>query len=222
MLTNWPQKSYAAFIFDMDGTLINSITSANRVWTRWAQSHGLDPEPVLRVMHGVRAIETIRRLNVPGMDVEHEAAVLTQMEIDDLEGIQPINGAPALLRDLPPHRWAVATSAPRELAIKRLAAAGVPQPKILVTADDVTQGKPAPDCFLLAARHLDVPATDTLVWEDTLAGVTAAEAAGADVMVVSATHDKMFGTRHPVTVDYTRLGVNIDAAGRISLTERST
>src|SRR5581483_232257 len=216
----WPQKSYAAFIFDMDGTIINSIASANRVWTRWSQSHGLDPEAVLKVMHGVRAVETIRRLNVPGMNVEYEAAALTQAEIDDTDGIQPINGALALLRDLPPQQWAVATSAPRELAIRRLAAAGIPQPKVLVTADDVSQGKPAPDCFLMAARQLEVAAPECLIWEDSTAGVQAAEAAGSDVMVITATHEKTFETLHPAVMDYERLGVAVDDAGRLSLTQR--
>ncbi len=107
------RKSFAAFLFDMDGTLINSIASANRVWTRWAQSHGIDPAIVLRNMHGVRAIETVRRLNVPGMDAEREAAAITRAEIEDVEGIVPIEGAKAFLQSLPPDRWAIATSAPR-------------------------------------------------------------------------------------------------------------
>ena len=216
----WPKKTYAAFIFDMDGTLINSIASANRVWTRWAQSHGLDPVAVLHIMHGVRAVDTIRRLNVPGMDAEHEAAVLTQMEIEDTEGIQSIKGALSLVRDLPPQQWAVATSAPRELAVRRLAAAGIPQPRVFVTADDVTRGKPAPDCFLMAARQLDVGATECLVWEDTLAGVKAAEAAGSDVMVISATHEKALETPHPVIVDYERVAVTVNGNGRLSLSQR--
>ena len=217
---SWPKKTYAAFVFDMDGTLINSIASANRVWTRWAESHGLDPVAVLRVMHGVRAVETIRRLNVPGMDVEHEAAVLTQAEIDDLDGIQPIKGAVDLLQDLPPERWAIATSAPRELAVKRLAAAGIPKPRTLITADDVTRGKPARDCFAMAARQLDVAAAECLVWEDSIAGVQAAVAAGSDVMVISATHEKRLETEHPVIVDYGHVDVMVDDSGRLVLTQR--
>jgi sugar-phosphatase len=216
----WPKKTYAAFVFDMDGTLINSIASANRVWTRWAESHGLDPVAVLRIMHGVRAVETIRRLNVPGMDAEYEAAALTQAEIDDTDGIQPINGALELLQDLPPQRWAIATSAPRELALIRLAAAGIPRPRALVTADDVTRGKPAPDCFAMAARQLEVAAAECLVWEDSAAGVKAAEAAGSDVMVISATHEKRLETEHPVIVDYNGVGVAVDGFGRLSLTQR--
>jgi sugar-phosphatase len=217
---HWPKKTFAAFLFDMDGTLINSIASVNRVWSRWATSRGLDPVAVLRVMHGVRAVETIRKL-VPGIDADDEADKLTQAEIDDTDGIKAINGAPTLLHALPPERWAVATSAPRELALIRLRAAGIPQPRVLVTADDVTQGKPAPDCFLLAAQHLGVAADDCLVWEDTHAGVKAAEAAGADVMVVSATHEVAFETRHPVIVDYQDLGVAVDGAGRVRLTRNA-
>jgi len=216
----WPQKTYAAFVFDMDGTLINSIASANRVWTRWAESHGLDPVPVLRAMHGVRAVETIRRLNVPGMDAEYEAAVLTQAEIDDIDGILPIKGARELLQDLPPERWAIATSAPRELAVKRLAAAGIPKPRTFITADDVTRGKPAPDCFTMAARHLEVPASECLVWEDSIAGVEAAVAAGSDVMVISATHDKRLETEHPMIVDYHGVSAVVDDSGRLALTKR--
>ena len=217
---SWPNKTYAAFLFDMDGTLINSIAATNRVWTRWAESHGLDPLAVLRIMHGVRAVEVIRRLNVPGMDVEYEAAALTQAEIDDSEGIVPIKGALELLQELPLERWAIATSAPRELAVKRLASAGVPQPRAFITADDVTQGKPAPDCFAMAARQLDVPASECLVWEDSMAGVQAAVAAGSDVMVISATHEKRLDTHHPTLVDYERVGVVVDDSGRLALTHR--
>jgi sugar-phosphatase len=204
------RRAFAAFLFDMDGTLIDSIASANRVWRRWAESHGLDPDIVIREIHGVRAVETIRRLEVPGMDAEREADVLTLAEIAASEGIVAIKGAQAFLRSLPPQRWAIVTSAPRTLAVRRLEAAGIPRPAVLVTADDVTNGKPAPDCFLLAAKKLGVAARDCLVWEDTLAGIGAAEAAGAAVMVVSATHAQPIETSHPVIVDYDGMTVVLD------------
>lgn len=213
-------RSFAAFLFDMDGTLLNSIAAANRVWTRWALAHGLDPESVLAIMHGVRVIDTLRRLNVPESDVERESAALTRAEIQDCEGIVPIAGSTALLRSLPPDRWAIVTSAPRELAIARLAAAGVPLPRVLVTAEDVTKGKPAPDCFLLAAKLLGVAASECLVWEDTLAGARGAEAAGASVVMVSATHTERIVTSHPVIVNYEGLAVSRTASGGLRLESR--
>jgi sugar-phosphatase len=200
--TLYPGRQFAAFLFDVDGTLIDSIAAANRVWRRWALEHGLDPASVLKIIHGVRAADTIRRLNVPGLDVEREAEVIMQGEIADVEGVVAIKGAVAFVSALPPDRWAVVTSAPRALATRRLAAAGIPLPRVMVTAEDVRRGKPAPDGFLYAAKLLDVPAEKCLVWEDTAAGVAAAEAAGAAVIVVSATHATPIATPHPVINNY--------------------
>jgi predicted dehydrogenase len=85
---------------------------------------------------------------------------------------------------LPADRWAIVTSAPRALAMRRLQATGLPLPQWVITSEDVDHGKPAPDCFLLAARRLGVPIGDCPVFEDAPAGVAAAEAAGASVVVV--------------------------------------
>lgn len=215
-----PRRAYAAFLFDMDGTLINSIASANAVWTQWANAHGIEPEYLLQFMHGVRAVDTIRRLNVPGMDVEREADLVTQAEIDSTEGIVAIKGAVALLRSLPADRWAVVTSAPRVLAERRLEVAGIPKPRVLVTAEDVTRGKPAPDGYLLAARRLDVDARNCLAWEDAPAGIAAAEAAGADIVVISATHHEPLQTRHPVVVDYDGMTATVNDNGMRVLSRR--
>ena len=210
------ERTFAAFLFDMDGTLVDSIAATNRIWTRWAEGHGIDPDAVLRTMHGVRAVETIRR-HLPRGDIEHEVAVLTQAELEDMEGLLELAGAAAFLRTLPPRRWAVVTSAPRALALARLERAGIPLPPVLVTAEDVTCGKPAPDCFLLAARRLGVEPGDCLVWEDAPSGIAAAEAAGAAVLVVTATHAHPLATSHPVVASYEGLAAGLDAAGRLTL-----
>lgn len=188
-------RRYAAFLFDMDGTLINSIPSAVRAWTAWAERNRVDVDELMRVMHGVKAIETIRRFAPPGVDPQREFELLLQAEIDDVADVVEIAGAAAFTAALPPERWAIVTSAPRSLAEVRLRAAGVTAPAVMVTADDVERGKPAPDCFLLAAERLGVDARECLVWEDAPAGIAAAEAAGADVMVISATHHEPLDTR---------------------------
>jgi len=216
-LANLPDRAYAAFLFDMDGTILSSIAAAERVWTRWALRHGVDVAAFLPTIHGMRAVETIGRQNLPGVDVEAEAAVIHAEEMDDVEGIAAIAGVRAFLEALPADRWALVTSAPRELARRRIEAAGLPMPPLMIAAEDVTQGKPAPDCFLLAAARLGVRASDCLVFEDAPAGIAAAEAAGASVLVVTATHAHPLDTRHAGVVDYAAVAPQVDADGGLRL-----
>ena len=208
-----PTKTYAAFLFDMDGTVLDSIAVAERVWGDWALRHGLDVEAFLPTIHGVRAEETIRRQNLAGVDIAGEVEAVLRAEVADIEGVLPIPGAEAFLRALPAKRWAVVTSAQRELALRRMAAAGLPIPAVLITAEDVSRGKPAPDGYQLAAERLGVAADACLVFEDAPAGVLAGEAAGADVVVITATHRHPFETGHPAIADYSEVRVVVDTDG---------
>ena len=202
-------RSFAALLFDLDGTIVNSIAAAERAWAAWAERHGLDVAAFLPTIHGVRGIETITKLALPGLDPAAEAEAVLQAEIEDVAGVEPIEGAAAFLASLPADRWAIVTSSPRRLALRRLAAAGLPVPPVLVTAEDVTRGKPAPDCFLLAAERLGQRIEDCLVFEDAPAGIQAAEAAGAAVVMVTATHRHALETGHPTIDGYGGLAAEL-------------
>jgi sugar-phosphatase len=210
-------KKYAGFLFDMDGTLINSTEAAERVWAKWAERQGLDVKTFLPTMHGARAVDTVRRLGLPGVDPEEEAVKITEAEIVDVEGIVPLPGAAQFLAALPAAKWTIVTSSPLELAKRRLAAAGISLPANLVTAEDVKVGKPNPDCYLLAARKLGFDIKDCLVFEDAVPGILAGDAAGADVMVITATHKHPIETAHTTIRDYQDLKIGIDEHGLLSL-----
>ena len=200
--TQLPQRPFAAFLFDMDGTILTSIKAAERVWGAWAASHGLDVAAFLPTIHGKRTEETVRALGLPGVDPVAEANRITLAEIEDVAGIEAIAGAADFLNSLPTARWAIVTSAPRALAERRIAAAGLPTPAVLVAAEDVERGKPAPDPFLLGARKLGVAPADCLVFEDTRAGLQAAATAGMASIVVTLTHTHPLETDAVPVVDY--------------------
>ncbi len=210
-------RSFSAFLFDMDGTIINSIPATERVWTRWALKHGLDVATFLPTMHGVRGIDTIARLGLPGVDPAAEAKEVERAEMEDIDGILPIPGAVAFLSSLPAGRWGIVTSAPVALAHRRLAAAGIALPMVIVTAEDVTRGKPAPDGYRLGAARLGVDPADCLVFEDVPAGILAGEGAGADVVVMTATHQHPIETSHPLLESYEGVACAADGDGRLRL-----
>ncbi len=80
-------REYGAFLFDMDGTLLNSIAVVERVWREWAVDNGIEPEAFLQRIHGMRASEVVRREAVPGLDIQEQADMLLQKEMDDVDGI---------------------------------------------------------------------------------------------------------------------------------------
>jgi sugar-phosphatase len=176
-----------ALLFDLDGVLIDSSTAIVRNWRAWADRHGIDVTQIMQVMHGVRSVETIRAV-APQLDAAQEAAWLTVREVADTDGVVPMPGACQLLAALPADSWTIVTSGNADLASARLKAAGLPVPAQIVTADDVTQGKPAPEPYLLGASRLGIVPERCIVVEDAPAGIQAGRSAGMRVLGIVSTH----------------------------------
>ncbi|MFL5993780.1 MAG: HAD family hydrolase [Streptomyces sp.] len=178
-----------ALLFDNDGTLVSSLESVHRCWTRWAEEFGITAEEFARVeLHGRPAVEIAADL-LPADVVPQALARIEQLEVEDVPngGVRLLPGTRAFLDALPADRWAVVTSATRRLAEARLEAVGI-LPKTLVAADDVTRGKPDPEPYLLAARELGVDPARCVVFEDAPAGLRAGRAAGMTTVALTTTH----------------------------------
>ncbi|NTF59376.1 HAD family hydrolase [Agrobacterium rhizogenes] len=211
-------RGFDAILFDMDGTLVDSTVAVERTWKRWAEKHGLDLESILKASHGMRTIETVRRFAPPDIDPEKEAGELEASEIADVDGIVAVPGAQELLKSLPTDRWAIVTSASRELAARRLSAASLWVPEVIVTANDVSAGKPNPEGYEKAAAYLGVSCKNCLIIEDAHAGIKAAENAGASVLVVTATHRTPITTFYVSIRNFQEIRSTLDQTGQIVLT----
>jgi sugar-phosphatase len=176
----------SGLLFDLDGVLVDSTPAVTRVWTKWATTHGLDPEDTVRQAHGRPSIATVRDI-LPGADFEKENELILRGEIEDTEGVIPLSGARELLGSLPENQWALVTSCARPLAEVRLKVAGLPIPRKMVTCDDVRNGKPDPEPYIKGAALLGVTAAKCVVFEDAPAGIRAGKAAGALVIALRTT-----------------------------------
>ena len=203
-----------ALLFDNDGTLVSSLDSVQRCWTRWAGEYGITAEQFARVeLHGRPAAEIAADL-LPAAVVPQAVARIEQLEVEDVPngGVHLLPGTRGFLDALPADRWAVVTSATRRLAEARLDAVGI-LPKTLVVADDITRGKPDPEPYLLGARALGADPADCVVFEDAPAGLQAGRAAGMRTVALATTHRPGELDADLVVTDLSALSVLVTDAG---------
>ncbi|MTD12571.1 HAD-IA family hydrolase [Nakamurella sp. YIM 132087] len=177
-------------LFDLDGTLVDSTASVERNWQKLAAGIDMPWEDIADWIHGIPVRQVLARLR-PDMDpdeIEHWHQFMFEAESTDTGDVMPIPGAIESLDHLPLNRWAIVTSGGVRLATSRMRAAGLPQPKYLVTADDVSLGKPDPAPYLMGAQKLGVPPAQCLAFEDAPAGVASAQAAGVPVIGIATNH----------------------------------
>ncbi|MGO4526228.1 HAD-IA family hydrolase [Microvirga sp. 2MCAF35] len=170
------------FLFDMDGTLIDSNAIIEEIWHRWADRHGLDRQAVLAKAHGRQASETVRLFAPDCIDRDAETAWVNEQAAKKTKGIKAAPGAEDFLAQLRSTEWAIVTSAKRFIAEQWLEAAGLPRPETLIAADDVERSKPDPEGYRLAARRLGCAIDEAIVFEDAEAGLRAGRDAGAKVV----------------------------------------
>jgi sugar-phosphatase len=182
-----PTFSCSAILFDLDGVLADSTRQVDREWREWADRKGVDGDAIMAFAHGVRTIEVIRRV-APHLDAEMEAAAIENHEAHDQRGVVVMPGALELVASIPKGRWGVVTSGSRLLATNRLPHCGLPVPDVLVTSDDVVNGKPDPEPYLKGAELFGLSPAECLVIEDAPAGIQSAHAGGLKVIAITSTY----------------------------------
>lgn len=170
-------------LLDSDGVLVDSHDAAAVAWNQWAEHWAPGFDFHRDIEHGRRISDLVAELISDESDVATAVAELVQRELDCATDVVEIPGARQLLNSCPDGRWAVVTSANRALATARMASAGLPPPSVLVTGEDVANGKPFPDPYLTAAQRLHLSPTRCAVFEDAPAGVAAARTAGVVTVI---------------------------------------
>jgi sugar-phosphatase len=190
---------------------VDSAECVERTWRAWATLHRLDPESVIALAHGRRAIETVR-LIAPELSAEAELTALAASEATTSNGVYEVTGARELLELLPADAWGVVTSGIRAVAEFRLRYTGLASPSVMVCADEIVRGKPDPEGYLVAAGRLGRSAADCIVIEDTPAGIESAHAAGMRVIAIASTYPRELLTAADAVVErLTDLRVTLDA-----------
>ncbi len=191
-----PERRYRGYIFDLDGTLVDSMATHYRAW-RWALAQNGAPPEAFRwqefVAHGgMAAPDIVADVNACyGLSMPpHEVAEMKRARYAYLlehEQLPLIEETVALVRRLKEDGipCAIGTGSWPEGALATLRSAGLEGIfSIMVTPPDVEKGKPAPDIFLRCAELMGVPPQDCVVFEDAEPGMRAARAAGMDCVCV--------------------------------------
>ncbi len=185
--------SHIGFLFDLDGTLVNSKPAVERAWIKLAQEAQIPLEKMVG-LHGIPAEQSLRMLLEGRSEDEIRSWVdrIEFLESSDTDGVIAIPGAKNLLNELNTRGipWTIVTSCTIPLALSRVKAAGIEMPDHSVTFNDVKLGKPHPEPFILGAKRIGLEPNQCWVIEDAPAGVKSGKSAGCTVAAVLTSHLK--------------------------------
>jgi len=185
-----PDGDFAAYIFDCDGTLADTMPLHYKAWCAVLKEHECDfPEAFFYELGGVpteRIVEILNERHGRAMPVKETAAYKDSLFLEMIPQTLPIEPVVELVHQFHGVKpLAVASGGKREIVVKTLEALHIlGKFQVIVTVEDYRRGKPAPDPFLEAARQLGVPPERCLVFEDTTAGVASARAANMQWVLV--------------------------------------
>lgn len=194
---NFSSAQMKGVIFDWDGVVIDSSAQHERSWEILAQEISKPlPEGHFKLGFGKKNQVIIPEILQWASDAEEVQQLADRKEeiyreLVKESGVHILPGARELLAALREEGIpaAVGSSTPRGNLNAIFAATGLDEYfQAVLCGDDVTNGKPAPDVFLLAAEKLELPARDCLVIEDAHAGIEAAQRAGMRVLAVATTN----------------------------------
>ena len=186
-----PPSEFAAYIFDCDGTLADTMPLHYQAWVKALRPLGADfPETLFYSMGGMPAAKVVAFLNDQQgltMPADELADYKESLFAELIPLVQPIRPVVEFMLGMSGrYPLAVASGGQKPLVVATLEALGIREHfQAVVTYEDVKRGKPAPDTYLEAARQLGVEASRCLVFEDTPLGIESAAAAGMQSVLVA-------------------------------------
>ena len=179
-----PPGNFSAYLFDLDGTIADSMPLHYVAWVKAIEEHGgTFPEELFYSWGGVPLLKVVEQLNEkyglhmdPATVVERKEGLYLSM----LDQLQPILSVVAHVEAQSGKTpFAIVSGSPRASIFRTLTTLNLLHHfPVIVGAEDYTHGKPSPEPFLTAARLLNVPPAECLVFEDAEAGIASAIAAG--------------------------------------------
>ncbi|MEZ8297186.1 HAD-IA family hydrolase [Vibrio splendidus] len=179
----------SGFIFDVDATLVDTMSVIDDIWKAWASLKGISFTEVFPYVHGRKVNETLSMVDEKYNNIQ-EQELIKSIAIEKMESAKPVKGALGFISKIPLDKWSVATSGPRSIATTSMKASGFPLPNVMICGEDVDKGKPHPAPFLKAATQLGITSDLCVAFEDSPVGVKSAKAAGCFTIALLTSHDE--------------------------------